>query len=129
MSSSPAPSSGSPWVGLSFHSNHTICNANSHPFLSLTLQLQNEYTNAEGRTYWSHSVTKQSVWDKPDDLKTPFEVSEVIELGTCLFIDGVVVVVTHVMSQQAMSNTVWKQYISKGRAYYVNSKTKETLVC
>ncbi|KAJ9103772.1 hypothetical protein QFC21_002234 [Naganishia friedmannii] len=32
-----------------------------------------EYKAQDGRTYWSHSVTKQSTWDKPDDLKTPFE--------------------------------------------------------
>lgn len=28
--------------------------------------------------------------------------------------------------QRALSQTVWKQYTSKGRPYYVNSKTKET---
>ncbi len=47
MSASPAPAGASDWV---------------------------EYTNAEGRTYWSHALTKQSVWDKPDELRTPFEV-------------------------------------------------------
>lgn len=36
---------------------------------------QHEYKAPDGRTYWSHSVTKQSRWDKPDDLKSPFEVS------------------------------------------------------
>lgn len=59
-----------------------------------------EYKNADGRSYWAHSVTKQSVWEKPDDLRTPFE--------------------------KAMSKTPWKQYTSKGRAYYVHSLTKET---
>jgi hypothetical protein len=42
----------------------------AHGFLSP----QQEYKAPDGRTYWSHSVTKQSRWDKPDDLKTPFEV-------------------------------------------------------
>lgn len=50
--------------------------------------------------YWSHSITKQSVWEKPDELRTPFE--------------------------KALSKTLWKQYVSKGRPYYVNSATKET---
>ncbi len=59
-----------------------------------------EYKNSEGRVYWSHAVTKQSVWEKPDELRTPFE--------------------------KALGKTSWKQYISKERPYYVNSQTKET---
>ncbi|WVF65736.1 hypothetical protein IAT40_000468 [Kwoniella sp. CBS 6097] len=58
------------------------------------------HKNAEGRVYWSHAVTKQSVWEKPDELKTPFE--------------------------KALSKTQWKQYTSKDRPYYVNTVTKET---
>lgn len=73
MSASPAPAGKSPW---------------------------SEYKNSEGRVYWSHSVTKQSVWEKPDELKTPFE--------------------------KAVSKTQWKQYTSKNRPYYVHSVTKET---
>ena len=59
-----------------------------------------EYKNSEGRTYWSHGTTKQSVWEKPDELRTPFE--------------------------RALGKTTWKQYTSKDRPYYVNSVTKET---
>jgi len=59
-----------------------------------------EYKNSEGRPYWSHNVTKQSVWEKPDELKTPFE--------------------------KAMAKTDWKQYVSKGRPYYVHKVTKDT---
>jgi pre-mRNA-processing factor 40 len=62
--------------------------------------LWSEYKNAEGRTYWSNSKTKQSVWEKPDELRTPFE--------------------------RALAKTDWKQYTSKDRPYYVNSYTKET---
>jgi hypothetical protein len=40
------------------------------------------------------------VWEKPDELKTPFE--------------------------KAVSKTQWKQYTSKNRPYYVHSVTKET---
>lgn len=61
---------------------------------------QREYRTDEGRLYWSHKTTKQSVWEKPDDLKTPFE--------------------------RALAKTEWKQYTSKDRPYYVNSRTKET---
>lgn len=62
--------------------------------------LWTEYKNSEGRVYWSNSQTQQSVWEKPDELKTPFE--------------------------KAMGKTSWKQYISKGKPYYVHSVTKET---
>lgn len=34
---------------------------------------QKEYKNSEGRVYWSHAVTKQSVWEKPDELKVRLE--------------------------------------------------------
>jgi len=64
------------------------------------LTWQKEYKTDEGRLYWSHKLTKQSVWEKPDDLKTPFE--------------------------RALAQTAWKQYTSKDRPYYVNSHTKET---
>lgn len=70
---------------------------------SVSSNAQKEYKNAEGRVYWSHAVTKQSVWEKPDELRTPFE--------------------------RAMGKTPWKQYTSGGKAYYVNSLTKETVVC
>lgn len=30
---------------------------------------QKEYKNADGRLYWSHAITKQSVWEKPDELR------------------------------------------------------------
>lgn len=33
------------------------------------LTFQREYKSADGRVYWSHALTKQSVWEKPDELK------------------------------------------------------------
>lgn len=33
------------------------------------LTQQKEYKSADGRVYWSHAQTKQSVWEKPDELK------------------------------------------------------------
>jgi pre-mRNA-processing factor 40 len=59
-----------------------------------------EHKNTEGRTYWSNSVTRQSVWEKPEELRSPFE--------------------------RAMGKTPWKQYMSNGKPYYVNSSSGET---
>ncbi|EJD47946.1 hypothetical protein AURDEDRAFT_102119 [Auricularia subglabra TFB-10046 SS5] len=59
-----------------------------------------EHRNNEGRTYWFNSNSKQSVWEKPDALKTPFE--------------------------RALANTQWKEYLSGGKKYYYHSGTKET---
>src|SRR5688572_12076896 len=33
-----------------------------------------EHTNAEGRKYYFNTVTRQSSWEKPDELMTPEEV-------------------------------------------------------
>jgi hypothetical protein len=33
-----------------------------------------EHKAPDGRTYYYNSVTKQSLWEKPDELKTPAEV-------------------------------------------------------
>ncbi|KIY49463.1 hypothetical protein FISHEDRAFT_41666, partial [Fistulina hepatica ATCC 64428] len=59
-----------------------------------------EHRNPEGRTYWFNATTKQSVWEKPDVLKTPFE--------------------------KALSETKWKEYFSGGRKYYYNTESKES---
>ena len=62
--------------------------------------LWSEHRTSEGRLYWSNAETKQSVWEKPDELRTPFE--------------------------KELAKTDWKQYTSKDKPYYVNSVTKET---
>ncbi|KAK7056267.1 U1 snRNP protein [Paramarasmius palmivorus] len=59
-----------------------------------------EHRNPEGRTYWFNTATKESVWEKPDELKTPFE--------------------------RALNQTKWKEYFSGGRKYYYNTETKES---
>ncbi|BGP62244.1 U1 snRNP protein [Rhodotorula toruloides] len=53
----------------------------------------------DGRPYWSHPQ-KGSVWEKPDDLKTPLEL-EITRSG-------------------------WKEYETGGRKYWVHATTKET---
>lgn len=47
----------------------------------------------DGRPFWSHSTTKQSVWEKPRELKTAIEIQ--------------------------MEETGWKEYESGGRPYWV----------
>ncbi|KAI5118008.1 hypothetical protein M0805_008107 [Coniferiporia weirii] len=59
-----------------------------------------EHRNTEGRTYWFNTSTKESVWEKPDALKTPFE--------------------------KALGQTQWKEYFSGGRKYYYNTESKES---
>ncbi|EEB90287.1 hypothetical protein MPER_11522, partial [Moniliophthora perniciosa FA553] len=59
-----------------------------------------EHRNPEGRTYWFNTVTRESVWEKPDELKSPFE--------------------------RALNQTKWKEYFSGGRKYYYNTETKES---
>lgn len=60
-----------------------------------------EHKAPDGRTYYYNSVTKQSLWEKPDDLKTPAE--------------------------KLLSACVWKEYTTDaGRVYYHNIETKES---
>lgn len=40
-----------------------------------------EHKSPDGRTYFYNNETKQSTWEKPDDLKTPAEV----QVGKTLF--------------------------------------------
>ncbi|KII87520.1 hypothetical protein PLICRDRAFT_43174 [Plicaturopsis crispa FD-325 SS-3] len=64
------------------------------------MSIWTEHRNPEGRTYWFNTGTRESVWEKPDDLKTPFE--------------------------RALNQTKWKEYFSGGRKYYYNTETKES---
>ncbi|XP_044274125.1 pre-mRNA-processing factor 40 homolog A isoform X2 [Varanus komodoensis] len=60
-----------------------------------------EHKSPDGRTYYYNTETKQSTWEKPDDLKTPAE--------------------------QMLSKCPWKEYKSdSGKPYYYNSQTKES---
>ncbi|CAE6369167.1 unnamed protein product [Rhizoctonia solani] len=59
-----------------------------------------EYRNPEGRIYWYNTQTKLSSWEKPEELKSPFE--------------------------KAMAKTPWKEHTSQGRKYWYHSQTKES---
>ncbi|CAK9828298.1 Pre-mRNA-processing factor 40 homolog A [Anthophora retusa] len=60
-----------------------------------------EHKAPDGRTYYYNSVTKQSLWEKPDELKTP--------------------------SELLLSQCPWKEYKSEnGKVYYHNVTTKES---
>ncbi|KAJ8916560.1 hypothetical protein NQ315_000204, partial [Exocentrus adspersus] len=60
-----------------------------------------EHKAPDGRTYYYNSVTKQSSWQKPDQLKTPAEL--------------------------LLSQCPWKEYTAdNGKIYYHNINTKES---
>uniref|UniRef100_A0A674ESX4 Pre-mRNA-processing factor 40 homolog A n=1 Tax=Salmo trutta TaxID=8032 RepID=A0A674ESX4_SALTR len=60
-----------------------------------------EHKSLDEKTYYYNTETKQSSWEKPDDLKSPAE--------------------------QMLSRCQWKEYKSdNGKAYYYNSHTKES---
>ncbi|KAG0332624.1 hypothetical protein BG004_001164, partial [Podila humilis] len=61
-----------------------------------------EYTHQDGRKYYYHTLTKQTVWQKPNELKTAKEL--------------------------ALEASPWKEYTTpEGKKYYHNSVTKETV--
>uniref|UniRef100_A0A8C8H1I6 Pre-mRNA-processing factor 40 homolog A n=1 Tax=Oncorhynchus tshawytscha TaxID=74940 RepID=A0A8C8H1I6_ONCTS len=61
----------------------------------------NKHKSLDEKTYYYNTETKQSSWEKPDDLKSPAE--------------------------QMLSKCQWKEYKSdNGKAYYYNSHTKES---
>ncbi|XP_066543901.1 pre-mRNA-processing factor 40 homolog A isoform X2 [Amia ocellicauda] len=63
--------------------------------------LWTEHKSPDGRTYFYNTETKQSTWEKPDELKSPAE--------------------------QLLSKCPWKEYKSDtGKPYYYNSQTKES---
>ncbi|XP_062548832.1 pre-mRNA-processing factor 40 homolog A [Armigeres subalbatus] len=60
-----------------------------------------EHKAPDGRVYYYNSVTKQSLWEKPDELKSPVE--------------------------KLLSQCPWKEYRSdQGKVYYHNINTKES---
>uniref|UniRef100_A0AAQ5Z476 Pre-mRNA-processing factor 40 homolog A n=1 Tax=Amphiprion ocellaris TaxID=80972 RepID=A0AAQ5Z476_AMPOC len=66
-----------------------------------TSSLWTEHKSLDGKTYYYNTETKQSTWEKPDELKSPAE--------------------------QMLSKCPWKEYKSDtGKPYYYNSQTKES---
>lgn len=60
-----------------------------------------EHKSPDGRTYYYNSITKQSAWEKPDELKTNAE--------------------------KLLSSCPWKEYCSdNGKHYYYHVTTKES---
>ncbi|TNN84489.1 Pre-mRNA-processing factor 40 A [Liparis tanakae] len=63
--------------------------------------LWTEHKSLDGKTYFYNTETKQSTWEKPEDLKSPAE--------------------------QMLSKCPWKEFKSDtGKPYYYNSLTKES---
>ncbi|KAG0315760.1 hypothetical protein BGZ97_007870, partial [Linnemannia gamsii] len=72
------------------------------PPAAASKSLWTEYTHQDGRKYYYHAVTKQTVWQKPDELKTPKEL--------------------------ALEACPWKEYSTpEGKKYYHNAKSSETV--
>ncbi|WKX99060.1 hypothetical protein Q1695_014157 [Nippostrongylus brasiliensis] len=68
-----------------------------------------KHETAEGRVYYYNKITKESSWNKPDELKTPQERQ------------------ARTTPTSTSANGIWKEYKTpEGRAYYYNSVTKET---
>ncbi|GAA99509.1 uncharacterized protein L969DRAFT_86773 [Mixia osmundae IAM 14324] len=59
-----------------------------------------EFRSPDGRAYWYRADTKESVWEKPAELKSKAEI--------------------------ALSDTPWKEYDSNGRKYWYNADDKTT---
>ncbi|KAG8452347.1 hypothetical protein GDO86_004232 [Hymenochirus boettgeri] len=69
--------------------------------ISIKKSLWTEHKAPDGRTYYYNTDTKQSTWEKPDDLKSKAEF--------------------------LLSKCSWKEYKSDtGKPYYYNSQTKES---
>jgi len=91
--------------------------------------VQTEHRNAEGRTYWFNTNTKESVWEKPDGAHLcccfaalgfiSFDSAQDAFRGTpargCF-----VASLNSQQLQRALSATDWKEYVSGGRKYYYN---------
>ncbi|XP_034238603.1 pre-mRNA-processing factor 40 homolog A [Thrips palmi] len=74
---------------------------NSNPSLGFKKSDWSEHTAPDGRIYYYNSVTKNSLWEKPDELKTTTEL--------------------------LLSKCPWKEYTSEtGKTYYHNVETKES---
>ncbi|XP_053694183.1 pre-mRNA-processing factor 40 homolog A [Sabethes cyaneus] len=74
------------------------------PMIPIVPQVVSEWTEhkaPDGRVYYYNSVSKQSLWEKPDELKSPAE--------------------------KLLSQCPWKEYKSdQGKVYYHNVNTKES---
>uniref|UniRef100_A0A8D3CU69 Pre-mRNA-processing factor 40 homolog A n=1 Tax=Scophthalmus maximus TaxID=52904 RepID=A0A8D3CU69_SCOMX len=71
------------------------------PGTAVSKSLWTEHKSLDSKTYYYNTETKQSTWEKPDDLKSPAE--------------------------QMLSKCPWKEYKSDtGKPYYYNSQTKES---
>ncbi|KAF9140820.1 hypothetical protein BGX30_005944 [Mortierella sp. GBA39] len=84
------------------HASHSTTAPPAAAAATETKSLWTEYTHQDGRKYYYHTVTKQTVWQKPDELKTPKEL--------------------------ALEACVWKEYSTpEGKKYYHNAKSSETV--
>lgn len=88
-----------------------------------------EHKSPDGRTYYYNSITKQSAWEKPDELKTIAEVSVFVVVLFYLLTRIFVASKTFyfLLLQKLLSGCPWKEYCSEnGKVYYYHITTKES---
>ena len=72
------------------------------PAATTAKQAWTEHKAPDGRTYYYHAGTRQSSWEKPEELKSEAE--------------------------KLLSECPWKEYTSEnGKVYYHNTATKESV--
>ncbi|XP_065928816.1 pre-mRNA-processing factor 40 homolog B isoform X2 [Magallana gigas] len=93
----PTPGGSNPQVQSVSQSN----SASNSPLGDKQDKVWTEHKAPDGRTYYYNHISKQSSWEKPDDLKSKAELM--------------------------LSNCPWKEYKSdSGKIYFHNSQTKES---
>ncbi|KND04497.1 uncharacterized protein SPPG_00225 [Spizellomyces punctatus DAOM BR117] len=96
----PGPPPGGQWTGLPLPSTMATGvvagGASGQPSTSWTT-----HNTSDGKVYYFNTATKQSSWEKPEELKTPLE--------------------------KALAKTSWKEYTAEnGKKYYYNTVSKIT---
>ncbi|RWS07291.1 pre-mRNA-processing factor 40 A-like protein [Dinothrombium tinctorium] len=95
------PPSAAPPVGVPFMAAVPAATTTAAATGNSTTGNWSEHVTPDGRTYYYNDVTKQSLWEKPDELKTEAE--------------------------RLLSQCPWKEYKAENRkTYYHNVITKET---
>lgn len=85
-----------------------------------------EHKSPDGRTYYYNNVTKQSSWEKPDELKTVVEVRR-LKVHRQFRPTKRTIFSLFAPSQKLLSSCPWKEYRSDtGKVYYSHITTKES---
>ncbi|KAJ1528898.1 hypothetical protein ONE63_007267 [Megalurothrips usitatus] len=101
MFNMPPPGFGVPAMSSNGDSIQLNGDDNSNPSMPVKKCEWSEHTAPDGRIYYYNALTRASLWEKPDELKSPAEL--------------------------LLSKCPWKEYTSEnGKTYYHNVETKES---